>query len=770
LHKSYISLYGRKKVEIIYNIINTAADHHRLITLLQPICFVEKIVLREKRKDPMKRRKVNGTSEYIALSPVDETVDSSATTTSTHAELIQYDENISPFTLSGLPLELFIACVLYLSAKDIGRLNLTARGFHQALSYQVTNGISLLERSRDIAQCSAYDESTQTLNFNPTLLGTLLGNKHDLYLLEEDCLPPFHDIIAFLSKYSAWSRSQISTLVFPVEALDQFNITDELNQLAALLTGVRHLRLTLHAKKGILSSFNAEKIHTQLAAFKPIPLEKVTIENGLSLLNMPLSLLNMPDESLWLAVNEGALPSSIKCLAFSDSSNIPSPLPFIISLQENVYPHLQILDCSLAACHRLHLAQLPSTIHCLRIRPITQIQGDVPTIKRLELVYPSNPLTLSEASLPAIEGLPGLEEIDIVSPHNPGYHNAILIDLAKLPPASALSVQLSTLHIYNPALLATVWKQLKGRLSIQKEAIFHIISLQEAGDFIQLAEAGLFDHLRTLRYQLDTLHSSPIAFYQALAALLQNGKLPLLTHFSLTYQYEAPTDPALDGYKTKPSRLYFLDSVAGKLLYATSGSINESALSFQQFLGQEDFTALLDAFISIEPEARAAITRHTYGNIAETLQNTFFTTLRQQFDALLARYHPAPEERGTWAEWMLFMEKMHMWLYNIYLQQLQHQQAFAIPPYLHFLPESFQQTELGQKLVLRTQERMLTGLVTRITDSMQILFSPCGFIGSHTVTPTGFTIHFCKQQSNQEMQSANKSSKLALMRPESILS
>lgn len=629
------------------------------------------------------------------------------------------------FDLTGLPFELLLFLTSYLSAKDIGRLSLTARHFLITLSSSI-DGPPVLNRSRDIVQCNAYNERLKTLD-----LGKILATQEVNFISVKKYQRYLRDIILFLAKNQVWAKTHIKTLIFPLEITFNWNISKELNKIVSFLSGVSHLHIRCQPGKRFQKPENYQtKLFLHLNILKRIPVTRVTLENS--------TLYPSVAKSLAQAIDEGGFYSGIKYLAFYHTDEANLPLSQYILIKDNtIYPQLTTLDFTCYPCKSLYLNKLPTTVTCLRTISPTQVMGRAPSIKRWEIHYATLPAAENPPGFfsSSMKALPALKEIYMEPLIQARFQHTILARLITSEIPSSLSVQLPRLHVYIPILLQRMQEKFTGGFVIQEEATFHITAPEDMDNFITLARAGMFNHLPKIQYELETLFPaltpSPLLFNKAFTLLLKEGELSQLRHFTIEYRYEPPA--------TAP-HLSFLESPEGRALALARTRI--PPMSWQDISGTESMMGLKQSFIGVEHQIRTLMNHR----IPIEAQDLFFAALQQGFDQIITKNQPPAEQTHTWMEWVFFMEQIHMQLYYFYVHQLQQHTRMSWNFYLYrqLLPHAFQRTALGNRFSIRVQEYLMHAMARHITEDLQSLLAEFGFRGHFKARTTGFTIHLLK--------------------------
>lgn len=625
-------------------------------------------------------------------------------------------------TLATLPFELFIRCTFYLSSTEIGRLGLTAQYFRAALSSRV-DGSLILDRSRDIALCDAYDEQSQTLDLSQKLAQQpdIQMHGYEQYL---------YQVIATLLRHQNWFRAHIRTLELPLSILYRWDLVPVISKLASILTGCQplHLHFLLMAALPLPGVTGAQSCQTRifqhLAALKPIAAEKITIENS--------TLSTWLPELLCQAINKGLLNRNIRCLIFVQS--ISAPLyHYSISFPNNpAYRYLVSLDFARSYPATLKLTHLPDTVRHLRINNAVSLAGNAPLIEKLDILYSRTAGLNTIKPLAALkEVLPGLKRIYIETPPEPETHLSLLDAIGNLPLPHS-SITFSALHIEQPAQLEKLQTRFHT-IYLPKAITFHFYAQEDLGVFARLAQQGMFRQLAGMEYQLDLVYTSPHPFIEAVTHQLKAGKLPQLNQFSLKYQYRPATE-------VTP----FLESPDGRLFLLH----NTTPFTLQQLLERESLRSLQDCFTLLEPLMR--ITVSMYARTEKVKQDAFFTALQQRFEQILTKNQALAEKTYPARQWLLSLEDVHLSLYNAYIQQLLQAGILSsdLYHYRQLLPQAFSQTPFGRHLSKRIQTLLLQAITEKLSETLRPKFAEFGLaIRPALVGTTGFSLDFSKKSS-----------------------
>jgi hypothetical protein len=310
-------------------------------------------------------------------------------------------------------------------------------------------------------------------------------------------------------------------------------------------------------------------------------------------------------------------------------------------------------------------------------------------------------------------------------------------------------------------------------VNIQSTVSVHIASSEQLQDFITLAHQGNFVNLTHIEFASDILSNNfYLPFVKNIQSLFQQGVLPRLTKLSLTYQYNPIVPPVEDWEKPQ-----FLS--ASKLLLNPEikyyALITQTKFSFQQLLSEQGLSLLRTSFIQIEPEIKELMNQQ---HISKDKQDQFFNALYQTFDAFFAAY-PLSEQTISYSRGLSIIEEIHNNLYLIYFNGLKQfilkcsQDMTSISleeltwweqSFIHYqecLPQSFQKTELGQKVLVKTNRLILETMVDSLCNQINPLL-PEFALSSPTpgklsfLNEKGFTIDFYKHPEIIERQKKRK--------------
>lgn len=620
-------------------------------------------------------------------------------------------------TLATIPLEAFALIACRLPAADVLNLSQTASHFRQALSIELY-GSSLLQRSRDLRRnYHSYDEDTQTL---------------DLRLLEytdieiESFKDYLHTIEFFLLHHRIWARTHVRTLIIPLERIIAWELADILNKIVTYLPGVTHLHLILspHLKLS-LDVGNKIRLFENLAALKVIAAHKVTIENSTLVENLAETLHN--------AFADGLFHPEIRILSIAHSAGNEFYM-YSISLPDNpVYSHLNTLDCSLTHPAVLEISRLPRTITCLRTSSTTYIEGHAPSIERLEVLdTKTNGIGAIEYFPESQKALHALKTLYIEPPPDPVYHLLMLQALIQQAP-SDLSITFAALHIQQIDLLEKLLQALHRDIHLPKEITFQLNNLANVHCFTRLAEQGMFKHLTTVRYQVESLLTPVSPFAMALAAALQDENLPAMTNFIFIYQYT----PIIKDWPEIP----FLESAEGRAYLLQ----NKTSFTLQDILKQPDYNCFLQSFTTLEA-SKMVLFRIAYPD--ETQRRKFMLSLYEALAEEMESYQYLVQQVCPAVEWLLHLENLYLNLYNIYIQYLQQSgisrsvvQAFRL-----FFKQKFHETEVGQQIITNIQMLLLRETADNISAYLVPELAQAGLVKDSTLVHNhGFYINFVRQ-------------------------
>lgn len=630
-------------------------------------------------------------------------------------------------SLTGIPANIFIFITSFLPARDTGRLSLVAQQPHQYL-----HEAGVLQRSRDIAAWSIYDDDTQTLNF-----GRIPAFREVDSAQMEKYRQALVHATDILNQYPDWAKAHIKTVIFPLESMFTGNLLAELNEFVSCLEGIRHLVLCYQPGNGVadrqLTPADKDNLFQHLLVLKKLPVEQVTLSDS-----FPIAKAITP---LCQAINEGLFYSGIKTLAFSNDD--PDSLFYQeepITIEDGVYPNLTVLDFSGAPQHEIHLHKLPASVKCLRTTHTTRFMGNAPFIERWEILYQvpatrqhqrpdlsrqSIELAFSEGRdilrlfATSAQALPALQSVYIVPPRQPELHTKLLANiLLGLSPAQPLSIQFASLHLYKPFLLEEILQKSYLKLHLPAKMTFHIMP-SDVQDFRRQAQTGRYRELEHIQYQLDKPDYSPVTFAKMLAMQLENGTLPKLRHFTIKYQYGPQSATQAS------TTLRFLDG-EGKRLYRD----DTRHLSLQTLLGQASLAALQQSFFEAHHTAEQATGKHAASLIS----------LQQTFGQIIAQNMPVAMQDRNAMQWIIFLEQVHTQLYSAYIHQLQQDSTASL--YQHALPGSFQQTALGKQVITRIHKHLMQYRINELRHSLTFLLPVFQLRTSIDADISGFRLHF----------------------------
>jgi hypothetical protein len=688
--------------------------------------------------------------------------------------------------------ELFVYILKNLPAEEIIRFQVVAKPFYEVLTKDLQAN-ALLRRNQFIMRWKCYDEKSKTLDLTEGIkvfsrfllesLQTTFGSPDIRYLVRTPVALVsskhqefLNEALGLFRQQPNWAAAHIHTLIVPIQTgFCLHGFSDTMAQLAILLPGVKEITLAVCSEhfypETVNASVDQNKLMRYLEAFKKIPVEKVII---------PINSFSPSPALLCQAINEGCLSEKITELVlsyhFDDRPGSEIFFNFPILKDNGFYPNLVRLSLytenGLDYYYTINLGVLPSTITHLHMNTQVVINGQTRSIKNLHITDQGNGNQEDYEIFENLDTLPALEKIHIVPHRVTEMHSLILSALARAP-SRPISIEFPTLHLSPPSLLARVREKFTNGVSIQDTLSVHIASSEHLQDFITLAQQGSFVNLPHIEFASDLLTSHfYLPFVESIQSLLQLGVLPRLTKLTLTYQYNPrvpPEEPWIPPGFFSKQQLLLNPEIKYFALMA------QPTFSLQQLLSGEGLNLLQKSFISIEPEIKKLMQKQY---ISADKQDHFFNTLYQKFDAFLATYSSA-EQTVTYNRGMSVLEEIHNNLYFIYFNSLKQfilersQEIANISSselmwwergFVHYqqcLPNSFQETKLEKKVLLRANQLILGAFVDSLCSQIQPLLPEFALSSptsekSPVLTENGFTIDFYKRPEEAERQKKRK--------------